>query len=126
MNRIIVFYDGKCGLCSKEINYYIRIAPINTFDWYDVATKPDDLKKINISQHDALMFLHAQDENLKLNIGVDAFALIWSKIKYWNILSIIVKLPIIYTLAKIIYNVFAKYRFKKLTHCQLASEEVPR
>jgi DNA-binding transcriptional LysR family regulator len=46
MNRIKVFYDGKCGLCSKEINYYIRIAPINTFDWYDVATKPDDLKKI--------------------------------------------------------------------------------
>ena len=24
-----VFYDGKCGLCSKEINYYKRIAPKN-------------------------------------------------------------------------------------------------
>ena len=22
-----VFYDGKCGLCSKEINHYMKIAP---------------------------------------------------------------------------------------------------
>ena len=22
-----VFYDGKCGLCSKEINHYKKIAP---------------------------------------------------------------------------------------------------
>ena len=26
-----VFYDGKCGLCSKEINYYKKISPDNIF-----------------------------------------------------------------------------------------------
>ena len=26
-NLVTVFYDGKCGLCSKEINHYKKIAP---------------------------------------------------------------------------------------------------
>ena len=82
------------------------------------------MKEIKVSQYDALMFLHALDKNSNLKIGDDAFALIWSQLKYWNILSFIVKLPIINTLAKTLYNFFAKYRFKKLTHCQLASHEV--
>ena len=29
---ITVFYDGKCGLCSKEIKYYRRIAISGVFD----------------------------------------------------------------------------------------------
>ena len=119
-----VFYDGKCGLCSKEINYYKKISPDNIFEWHDIATNPKVLKDIKISQYDALMFLHALDKNSNLKIGVDAFALIWSQLKYWNILSFIVKLPIINSLANTLYNFFAKYRFKKLTHCQLASHEV--
>ena len=119
-----VFYDGKCGLCSKEINYYKKTAPKNIFEWYDIATKPDDLKYIKVSQYDALMFLHAIDQNDNVRIGVDAFILIWSKLKFWNILSILVRLPIIYSLAKLTYNLFASYRFKKLSHCQMASQEV--
>ena len=121
---IKVFYDGKCGLCSKEINYYIKIAPKNVFDWFDIATKPSDLKHIQVSQHDPFMLLHAQDKKLNLKIGVDAFILIWSQLKYWNILAVIVKLPIINQLTKLIYNYFAKYRFKKLRHCQLATRKV--
>ena len=103
---------------------YKKIAPKNIFEWYDIATKPDDLKLIKVSQYDALMYLHAIDQNANLKIGVDAFILIWSKLRFWNLLSILVSLPIIYSLAKVTYNAFASYRFKKLTHCQVASQEV--
>ena len=34
---ITVFYDGKCGLCSKEINHYIKIAPEGIFNWQDIT-----------------------------------------------------------------------------------------
>ena len=51
-----VFYDGKCGLCSKEINYYKKISPNNIFEWHDIATNPKALKEIKVSQYDALMF----------------------------------------------------------------------
>ena len=33
MNLTKVFYDGKCGLCSKEINYYKKVAPKNMVGW---------------------------------------------------------------------------------------------
>ena len=59
-----------------------------------------------------------------LKIGVDAFIIIWAQLKYWKVLSILVKTPIVYTIAKITYKLFANYRFKKLTHCQMASQKV--
>ena len=124
MNLIKVFYDGKCGLCSKEINYYKRTAPKNIFEWHDIASNPNKLNDIRISQYDALMYLHATDQKSNLKIGVDAFILIWDKLKYWKILSILVRTPIIYSIAKITYKLFANYRFKKLAHCQMASQKV--
>ena len=124
MNLTKVFYDGKCGLCSKEINYYKRIAPKNTFEWHDIASNPEKLKEVHVSQYDALMYLHAIDQKSNLKIGVDAFILIWSHLKYWKILSIFVRTPIIYSIAKITYKLFANYRFKKFTHCQMASQKV--
>ena len=119
-----VYYDGKCGLCSKEINYYKRIAPQNIFEWHDIASNPKKLREIQVSQYDALMYLHATDKESNLKIGVDAFILIWGNLKYWKILSVLVKIPIIYSGAKITYKLFANYRFKKLTHCQMASQKV--
>ena len=124
MKLIQVFYDGKCGLCIKEINYYKKISPQNIFKWNDIANNPDDLKVIKVSQYDALMYLHALDRDKNLKIGVDAFILIWDELKLWNLLSLFVKLPIIYQITKLLYNMFASYRFKKLTHCQMASQEV--
>ena len=36
-DMITVFYDGQCGLCRGEIDYYRRIAPSGLFDWVDIA-----------------------------------------------------------------------------------------
>ncbi|MEC9079196.1 MAG: DCC1-like thiol-disulfide oxidoreductase family protein, partial [Pseudomonadota bacterium] len=30
---ITVFFDGKCGLCSREIRHYQKIAPAERFCW---------------------------------------------------------------------------------------------
>ena len=32
-----VLYDGKCGLCNKEILYYQTIAPKGKFEWVDIT-----------------------------------------------------------------------------------------
>ena len=117
---INVFYDGKCGLCSKEIKYYQSVADDKLFKWFDIANKPEHLISINIPQKDALLYLHASDENNKLFVGVDAFLLIWKNIKYWKFLYFFVSIPVIKQLAILLYKKFAKYRFSKLSHCQLS------
>jgi|TARA_B110000438_G_C15786872_1_gene638818 predicted DCC family thiol-disulfide oxidoreductase YuxK len=117
---ISVFYDGKCNLCSNEIGFYKKIAPKDVFNWLDITSSEKDLKLNNIKLVDALMYLHVKDCNDDFHQGVDAFKIIWSQLKYFKYLNYIVSLPIIYQLAVFIYDKFAKYRFKKLDHCQMA------
>jgi predicted DCC family thiol-disulfide oxidoreductase YuxK len=120
---ITVFYDGKCSLCSKEINYYRKIAPNYVFEWKDITNSADDLKKHNISASEGLKLLHAIDENGRLHIGVDAFILIWKKLQYWKVLAYMTSLPAIRQIANIIYQVFADWRFKRLKHCQIVAKQ---
>ncbi len=119
--KIIVLFDGKCGICSKEIAFYKKIAPLDQFIWEDVNAI--DLKeKYNIELISALKHLHVID-NEKVLIGVDAFARIWKNIKYFKFLSFFIRLPLIYTSAKYAYFIFAEYRFKRLRHCQILEKE---
>lgn len=119
---ITVFYDGKCSLCSREINYYKSIAPTGVFKWQDITVNTTLLEQHNISQVDALKSLHAQDGTGKMYSGVDAFILMWRALPYWKWLAKIVNLPLIKQLLKIIYRRFADWRFKRLKHCQLAEK----
>ena len=115
--KLTVLFDGKCGICSKEIAFYKRISRSSQFIWQDVNSI-DLKKKYNIELYTALKHLHVID-NEKVLIGVDAFARIWGNIKYFKMLSFLIQLPLIYSLAKYFYNIFAEYRFKKLKHCQI-------
>ena len=117
-----IFYDGKCGLCSREINYYKNIVQADRFLWLDIAKDPTPLKQLRISQEDGLRRLHGLDEAGRLHIGVDAFILIWSELKYWRLLGMFVGLPGIRQLAQLAYNCFADYRFSRLAHCKIATD----
>jgi predicted DCC family thiol-disulfide oxidoreductase YuxK len=66
---IEVFFDGKCGLCSKEIAYYQNIAPSGIFAWMDIATDPSPLAAHQITQADALRHLHVRDAAGDWHIG---------------------------------------------------------
>jgi len=119
---ITVFYDGKCGLCAKEINHYRKIAADGIFDWQDITQSTDALNKAGIRLSEALKLLHAKDNSGQMHIGVDAFILIWKQMKRWRILAIIAALPIVKPIAHAAYNAFAHWRFQRLTHCQLAAK----
>ena len=119
---IKVFFDGKCNLCSKEINYYIKIAPSGIFDWQDVNLMNDEFVNTGIKISDALKILHVIDVNDKLHLGVDAFIVIWNNLTYWKILARVLSIPIIRKVANIAYKVFANWRFNRLNHCILAKK----
>ena len=106
-NMITVFYDGKCGLCSKEINHYRNIAPDGIFDWQDITESADDLRKEGVALSEGLKQLHAKYENGQLHVGVDAFILIWTQLKRWRVLGAFVGFPIIRQIANFAYRKFA-------------------
>ena len=110
-------------MCSREIKHYRKIAPAGIFDWQDITKSADDLKKEGISLSEGLKLLHAKDANGTLHIGIDAFILIWKQLKRWRYLVPFVSLPLVRQMADFTYREFAKWRFKKLKHCQLAAEQ---
>ena len=120
---ITVFYDGKCQLCSREINHYRKIAPEGIFDWQDITESNEALKAKGVSLVEGLKRLHAIDGDGKLHVGVGAFILIWKQLKRWRLLALVVSLAIIRQIADLAYKTFANYRFKRLKHCQIAKEE---
>jgi len=122
MNIKKVLFDGKCGLCNKEIRYYQSIAPKGKFKWVDITIPKNLARYPSINLRDALMNLHVV-EGKSIKSGVDAFICIWSELGYFKLLGLIVRLPIIYQLACIFYRLFANYRFKNLSHCQIVDKQ---
>lgn len=120
---ITIFYDGKCNLCAKEINYYRNITPAKIFNWQDITQNNKQLATYGISLADSLKLLHATDRSGKLHVGVAAFILIWQELPKWRYLAKFVKLPLVRQCVDAAYKIFAAWRFKKLAHCQLALQE---
>jgi len=123
---ISVFFDGKCNLCSKEIDYYQRIAPKNTFNWVDITKTPGELDKFEIKLSDGLRLMHVADSRGNIFTGVDAFIIMWKQIKYWKILGLFVSLPIVKQIANLLYRYFADWRFNRYEHCLIAQENEKR
>ena len=116
---ITVFYDGKCSLCSKEIAYYKKIAPIDTFIWCDITEDSKPLQERGATLEEGLMFLHVEDDHGNKHTKLDAFIIIWRKLPGWHYLAKLVSLPIIKQLVNLAYTLFARYRFKKNGYCEV-------
>jgi len=112
---ITVFYDGKCGLCSREIRHYQNIAPHGIFDWVDITVTPALFTALGLSVSEGLKALHVMDNNGVLHVGIDAFIVIWKGLSTrWRILSYLVGLPLVRPLVQRLYIRFANWRFKRL------------
>lgn len=120
---IVVFYDGQCGLCRREIAHYRRIAPAGVFDWQDITVDAAGLERFGISYADGLRLLHSLDEKGRLHIGVDAFLLIWRQLPRWRILAASVALPMVRPLVGRAYALFAAWRYQRLPHCPLPDRD---
>lgn len=116
---IKVFYDDRCPLCRREIEYYKKQTPDNIIDWLGISQNTNTLEKYGISYIDSLKILHAINANKKMVYGVDAFILIWQQLRGWRWLAKFVQLPIVYQMTNGIYKIFANWRFNKLDHCRI-------
>lgn len=116
---ITVFYDGSCGLCSREIAHYRRIAPDGVFDWCNIVQHEAHLAREGVAVQDAMQSLHALDHYGRIHTGVDAFVLIWQHIPSWHLAATFVSQPIIKTIAAALYRYFADWRFRRGTACKI-------
>ncbi len=111
---ITVYYDGKCGLCRREIDHYRRIAPLGIFEWVDITVTPSHFTALGLSVDEGLKALHVRDADMVLQKGVGAFIVIWKALPRWRLLGHIMNSPVIRPVANTLYDYFARWRFKRL------------
>jgi len=72
----IVFHDGSCPLCRREIAFYRRRVPAGAVEWRDVSTAAVELPA-GLDRRAAMARFHVQRPDGRLVSGGPAFAELW-------------------------------------------------
>lgn len=118
-SKPIVFFDGGCPLCRKEIRHYQRSDPDDVIEWVDIHKKPERLSDHQIKLDAAMERLHSINEQGETLTGVASFILIWDNIPRYQRAASLIKLLKMEPLLEFLYSRFAAWRFKKRCsdHC---------
>jgi predicted DCC family thiol-disulfide oxidoreductase YuxK len=106
MSAIVVWFDGSCPLCRREIALMRRLDRRGAIDFIDAA---EDANVCPTSRADMLAQLHAR-ENGRLLIGAAAFAAMWRAIPLLRPLGLLARSLHMLGLMERLYRVFLRAR----------------
>lgn len=111
--RPVVFYDGACPLCRREIAHYRRVDRAGRLRWVDAAGEPDTLARFGLSLEDAMAELHVLDAAGAWQRGVDAFVVIWAHLPAYRWLARLVSALGLRRPLGFAYQRFAAWRYRR-------------
>ena len=103
-----VYYDDKCKVCKREINFYKKFG-VKNIRWIGIHENVESIPKGK--KEKLLKKMHVIDDNNETKVGVDAFIALWKKHSYFKYLAFFVNIFFIKVFIILIYNIFAKYRY---------------
>jgi predicted DCC family thiol-disulfide oxidoreductase YuxK len=106
-----VYFNNSCKICRAEINLYKK-ENIKEIDWVDITNNSNAEKETSKNDKELLRRLHVKDGN-KIIVGAEAFLSVWKKIPKYKLLYFFFKLPIIFTIFKIGYEIIAYFLYLK-------------
>lgn len=112
-SRPVVFYDGGCSLCSREIAHYRKIDKRGQLGWVDVNTDTDMLDAFPLTRAQAMKRMHVLESDGTLVSGAAAFVAMWQRLPPYRPLAWLVSLPGVFRLTEWTYNRFARWRWRR-------------
>ena len=106
-----VYFNDSCKICRAEINLYKK-ENIKEIDWVDITNNSTAEIETSKNDKELLRRLHVKDGN-KIIGGAEAFLLVWKKIPKYKLLYYFFKLPIIFTIFRISYEIIAYFLYLK-------------
>tara|TARA_Y100000591_G_C21522775_1_gene540176 strand:- start:91 stop:438 length:348 start_codon:yes stop_codon:yes gene_type:complete len=106
-----VYFNNSCKICKAEIDLYKK-QNIKEIDWIDITSNKLAEKETSKSDKELLRRLHII-ENEKVIEGAEAFLMLWKKMPKYKFLYNFFKLPIIFSLFSIIYEIIAFFLYLK-------------
>ena len=106
-----VYFNNSCKICKAEIDLYKK-EKIQEIDWVDITNNNLAEKETSKNSKELLRRLHVKDGE-KVIDGAEAFLVLWKKIPKYKFLYKFFKLPIIFNLFSMGYEVVAFFLYLK-------------
>ena len=106
-----VYFNNSCKICKAEIDLYKK-EKIEEIDWVDITNNSLAEKEISKTDKELLRRLHVKDGEKVLE-GAEAFLILWKTMPKYKFLYNFFKLPIIFTIFSILYEVVAFFLYIK-------------
>tara|TARA_B100001057_G_C22071064_1_gene652036 strand:+ start:67 stop:414 length:348 start_codon:yes stop_codon:yes gene_type:complete len=100
-----VYFNNSCSICKAEIDLYKK-EQIQDIDWVDITNNNLAEKETSKNSKQLLRRLHVK-EGKEIIKGAKAFLILWSKIPKYRFLYKFLKLPIIFSLFNLGYEMVA-------------------
>ena len=106
-----VYFNNSCKICKAEIDLYKK-EKIQEIDWVDITENAIATKETSKNSKELLRRLHVKDGEKVLE-GAEAFLTLWKKIPKYKFLYNFFKLPVIFSLFSIAYEIIAFFLYLK-------------
>ena len=106
-----VYFNNSCKICKAEIDLYKK-EKIDEIDWVDITNNELAEKETSKDNRQLLRRLHVKDGE-KVFGGAEAFLLLWKKMPKYKFLYNFFKLPIIFNIFSVVYEIVAFFLYIK-------------
>ena len=106
-----VYFNNSCKICKAEIDVYKK-EKVDDIDWVDITDNKLATEETSKNSKQLLRRLHVKDGENIIE-GAAAFLLLWKKIPKYKFLYNFFKLPIIFKIFSIIYEIVAYFLYLK-------------
>lgn len=110
-----VYYNGACPICNAGIKNQrkrMEACGLKNIEWVDINTDPGAVLETGASLNQIQERLYVKDTNGQLNIGLDAFAYLWSQTNSQRWFAKLVQFPAIKQISRLTYNLFAHLLYR--------------
>ena len=106
-----VYFNNSCKICKAEIDLYKK-ERIEEIDWIDITNNKLTEEETSKDSKQLLRRLHVKDGE-KILGGAAAFLLLWKKMPKYKFLYNFFKLPIIFNIFSLVYELIAFFLYIK-------------
>ena len=106
-----VYFNNSCKICKAEIDLYKK-ERIQEIDWIDITNNSLAEKETSKNSKELLRRLHVKEDG-KIIYGAKAFLVLWKKMPKYKFLYNFLRLPIIFNIFSIGYEIVAFFLYLK-------------
>ncbi len=108
--ELLVYFDGLCPLCSREINHYRKQEGSNKISFIDITDENFSAAEQGLDPVKVHQVMHVKTSNGDLRTGVDAFVAIWQVLPKFSWLAKLAQNRLVRPFLDIGYHTFAAIR----------------